>query len=143
MFSGDKPSGGKGESRELNTFIGSDSVLHGKLSIENSIRIDGRIEGEVSSTGVLTVGPNGEVEGDIFAVSSIIGGKVRGSISSTKSIVLEAQSVFIGNLTTAKLTIAEGAMFEGKCTMLEEDGVKNNGKQQPAQQHKQQTPASK
>ena len=134
MFSGDKQQSNRGESRELNTFIGPGSVLHGKLSIENSVRIDGRVEGEISSTGILTVGPNGEVQGDIYAVSTIVGGKVRGSISSTKSIVLEAQSMFIGNLTTCKLTIAEGAMFEGKCTMLDEEEAKGNGKQGPRQE---------
>ena len=129
MFN-DKQSNGRGDSRELNTFIGPGSVLHGKLSIKNSVRVDGRIEGEISSTGTLTVGPDGEVDGDIYAAHAIVGGKVRGSITAAKSIILEAQSVFIGDLTTAKLSIAEGAMFEGKCTMLEEEemAARGNGK---------------
>ena len=48
------------------------------------------------------------------------------------AVDLSLDGVIIGNLTTAKLTIAEGAMFEGKCTMLDEDEVKGNGKQQSA-----------
>ena len=129
MFN-DKQSNGRGDNRELNTFIGPGSAMHGKLSIANSVRVDGRIEGEITSTGTVTVGPDGEVDGDIYAAHTIVGGKVRGSITAAKSIVLEAQSVFIGDLTTAKLTIAEGAMFEGKCTMLEEDelAARGNGK---------------
>ena len=129
MFN-DKQPNGRGDNRELNTFIGPGSALHGKLSIMNSVRVDGRIEGEISSTGTLTVGRDGEVDGDIYALHTIVGGKVRGSITAAKSIILEAQSVFIGDLKTAKLTLAEGAMFEGKCTMLEEEelAARGNGK---------------
>ena len=62
----------KEENKELNTIIGKDSVINGKLSIQNSLRIDGRIVGEVLSTGSITIGSNGEVEGDIVAITGLL-----------------------------------------------------------------------
>ena len=54
--------------------------------------------------------------------NAIIGGKVRGKIHATGRIVLEENSVFHGELKTAKLVIAEGAVFEGVCSMGQGDG---------------------
>ena len=110
----------KNDSKELNTIIGKGSVINGKVSIQNSVRIEGRIIGEVSSTGTVTIGSKGEVEGDIISVNAIVGGKVKGSLKASEKIILEANSIFVGDMQTAKLTIDEGAMFEGKCCMTEE-----------------------
>jgi len=110
----------KNDSKELNTIIGKGSVINGKVSIQNSVRIEGRIIGEVSSTGTVTIGSKGEIEGDIIAVNAVVGGKVKGSMKASEKIILEANSIFVGDMQTAKLTIDEGAMFEGKCCMTEE-----------------------
>ena len=110
----------KNDSKELNTIIGKGSVINGKVSIQNSVRIEGRIIGEISSTGTVTIGSKGEVEGDIISVNAIVGGKVKGSLKASEKIILEANSIFVGDMQTAKLTIDEGAMFEGKCCMTEE-----------------------
>ncbi len=110
----------KEDNRELNTIIGKGSVINGKISIQNSVRIEGRVIGEVSSTGTVTIGSKGEVEGDIVAINAVIGGKVKGSIKASEKIILESNSVLVGDLQTVKLTIDEGAMFEGKCYMSDE-----------------------
>ncbi len=109
------------DNKELNTIIGKSSVVNGKISIQNSIRIEGKIIGEVISSGTVTIGSKGEVEGDIIGIVAIIGGKVKGSVRAEEKIVLESNSILIGDLKTAKLTIDEGAMFEGKCYMTDED----------------------
>lgn len=111
----------KEESKELNTIIGKESVVNGKLSIQNSVRIEGKVKGEISSTGTVTIGAKGEVEGDIMSVNTIVGGRVKGSIKATEKIILEANSILVGDLQAARLTIDEGAMFEGKCSMAEEE----------------------
>jgi len=111
----------KEENKELNTIIGKESVVNGKLSIQNSVRIEGKVNGEISSTGTVTIGAKGEVEGDIMSVNTIVGGRVKGSIKATEKIILEANSILVGDLQAARLTIDEGAMFEGKCSMTEEE----------------------
>ncbi len=111
----------KEDSRELNTIIGKGSVVNGKVSIQNSIRIEGKVIGEVFSSGTVTVGAKGEIEGNVEGINAIIGGKVKGCVTAAEKIVLEANSILIGDLKAVKLTIDEGAMFEGKCSMPDED----------------------
>ena len=105
------------DNRELNTIIGKGSVIEGKIKIKNSIRNDGMIKREISSTGTVTVGSDGEVEGTINAANAIIGGRVRGKMIVPSKIILEKNSVLIGDLKTQKLNIAEGAIFDGNCIM--------------------------
>ena len=50
----------------------------------------------------------------------MIGGKVKGTIISSNKVILESSSVFIGDLQTPSLSIAEGSVFDGKCSMDEE-----------------------
>ena len=101
----------------LNSILGKGSVINGTVKIENSVRLDGRLIGELHSTGLVTIGPDGDVDGNIYARSAVIGGKVKGSIQTTDQITLEVKSVVVGDLKTTKLTIDEGAMFEGNCNM--------------------------
>ncbi|MCH7781927.1 polymer-forming cytoskeletal protein [candidate division KSB1 bacterium] len=119
MFAANKSndSGGDGDRRELNTIVGKGSVIEGKIKIKNSVRIDGKIKGEITSTGTVTIGSDGEVEGTINATNVIVGGRVRGKMNVKSKIILEKNSVLIGDLVTQKLNIAEGAIFDGNCIM--------------------------
>lgn len=119
MFAANKSydSGGNGDRHELNTIIGKGSVIEGKIKIKNSVRIDGKIKGEITSTGTVTIGSDGEVEGTINAANVIVGGRVRGKMNVKSKIILEKNSVLIGDLITQKLNIAEGAIFDGNCIM--------------------------
>lgn len=117
MFTINKNDTPAADKRELNTIIGKGSLIEGKIKIKNSIRIDGKIKGEISSTGTVTVGSEGEVEGTINAANAIIGGRVRGKMVIDSKIILEKNSVLIGDLTTQKLNISEGAIFDGNCIM--------------------------
>lgn len=117
MFAAYKSNDVAGDRRELNTIIGKGTSIEGKIKVKNSIRIDGKIKGEVSSTGTVTVGSDGEVEGSINAANAIIGGRVRGKMNVQQKIILEKNSVLIGDLKTQKLNIAEGAVFDGNCVM--------------------------
>jgi len=117
MFAINKEDISGADKRELNTIVGKGSLIEGKIKIKNSIRIDGKVKGEVSSTGTVTVGSEGEVEGTISAANVIIGGRVRGKMIVDSKIILEKNSVLIGDLKTQTLNISEGAIFDGNCIM--------------------------
>lgn len=110
-----------GRSGELNTIIGKGSSLEGTLKVENSLRVDGRIKGHITTTDSLVIGKEGEIDGEIIAKNAIIGGRVRGKISATGKTVLEAKAFFQGELKTARLVIDDGALFDGRCSM-QKDG---------------------
>ncbi len=104
-------------SGDLNTIIGKGSSLEGNLKVENSLRVDGRIKGHITTTDSLVIGKEGEIEGEIIAKNAIIGGRVRGKISTTGKVVLEAKAFFQGEMKTARIVIDDGAIFDGRCSM--------------------------
>jgi cytoskeletal protein CcmA (bactofilin family) len=103
-------------STELN-FLGGGTVVDGTIKSENSVRIDGMLKGKLVCKKTLTVGVNGEIEGEIEAKNAIIGGKINGKIKVAEKLVLEAKSTLIGELKAGKLLIDEGAVFEGTSKM--------------------------
>ena len=109
------------KSGDLNTIVGKGSSLEGTLKVENSIRVDGRIKGHVTTTESLVIGKEGEIEGEVIAKNAIIGGRVRGKISATGKVVLEGKALFQGEMKTARLVIDDGAVFDGRCSM-QKDG---------------------
>jgi cytoskeletal protein CcmA (bactofilin family) len=111
-----KENGAESSSTELN-FLGGGTVVEGTIRSNNSVRVDGKIKGKLICKNTLTIGVNGEIEGDIEAKNAIIGGKIKGKIKVAEKLVLEAKSILIGDLKASKLLIDEGAVFEGTSDM--------------------------
>ncbi|RMD97186.1 MAG: polymer-forming cytoskeletal protein [Calditrichaeota bacterium] len=109
-------------SGDLNTIIGKGTYFEGNIKVQSGLRVDGRIKGRVSTSDSLIVGKEGEIDGEVSVKNAVIGGKVQGKIHASGKVVLEANSRFQGELKTAKLVIDEGAIFEGVCSMGQEDG---------------------
>ncbi len=107
------------KSGDLNTIIGKGSVIEGNLKVQNSMRVDGRIKGQIIASDAIVVGKEGDIEGELRVKNIIIGGRVKGKIFASGKVVLEARSVFQGELKTSKLVIDDGAVFDGTCSMTE------------------------
>lgn len=103
-------------STELN-FLGGGTTIEGTVRANNSVRIDGTLKGTLICKNTLTVGINGEIEGDVEAKNAIIGGKINGKIKVAEKLVLESKSTLIGELKASKLIIDDGAVFEGTSKM--------------------------
>lgn len=99
--------------------IGAGTTVEGKIRTQGSIRIDGKLTGEVHAAENLAIGVTGEIEGTVAGRSITIGGKVKGNITSVDKLVLEGKAVVRGDVKAAKLVIDEGAVFDGKVTMTE------------------------
>lgn len=108
------------KSGDLNTFIGKGSVVEGAVKVQSSLRIDGRLKGQIATTDSMVIGQQGEIEGEAKVKNAVVGGKFKGKIYATGKVVLEAKSTFHGELKTSKLVIHEGAIFEGVCSMSED-----------------------
>lgn len=82
-----------------------------------NLRISGNFEGELEMKGTLTIGENANVKvGTIIGENVIIQGKVKGGIICNR-LELSRTAMLIGNVETASLIIAEGAVLKGKCQM--------------------------
>jgi cytoskeletal protein CcmA (bactofilin family) len=94
--------------------LSSDVEIKGSIKFQNELIIDGKIEGEIISTGILTVGENAEVRGEIKTKSVTVLGKVHGNITVEERCELKTRAQLIGDLKAARLMIEEGATFVGK-----------------------------
>ena len=127
---------------ELN-LIASGTVFEGKLRTPGSIRIDGKIIGEIAAVQNISIGPSGEIEGNLSARSITLGGKVKGLVLAQEKLVLEAKAVVKADIRAAKLVIDEGALFDGKCVMTEKVVVPNLVELKPETRHTDGGPARK
>jgi len=109
---------------ELN-LISAGTVIEGKLRSPGSIRIEGKIVGEVVATQSISIGSSGDVEGNVSAKSVTVGGKIKGTIFAQERLEFESKAVVRGDIRAAKLVINEGALFDGKCVMSETKPMPN------------------
>jgi cytoskeletal protein CcmA (bactofilin family) len=101
----------------LNAFIGEGTTFKGNLSFQGTVRVDGRLEGEILTKDTLVVGSTAEIKADIDAGTLVVGGTIHGNVTAQKKIELQSGARLQGNISTPSLVIAEGVIFEGSCTM--------------------------
>ena len=94
--------------------LSADVEIKGSIKFTNDLIIDGKVEGEIISSGLLTVGENAEIRGEIKTKSVTVFGKVHGNITVDERCELKARAVLQGDLKAARLVIEEGATFVGK-----------------------------
>jgi len=94
--------------------LSSDVEIKGSIKFEKELLIDGKVEGEINSEGVLTIGENGDIRGEIKTKSITVFGKVQGNITVSERCELKSKCTLQGDLKAARLVIEEGATFIGK-----------------------------
>ncbi len=102
---------------EINAFLGKDVEFDGKFSFTGAVRIDGKVSGEISSSGTLIIGEGAIVKSQIHVADVIINGEVNGDIWAVSKIIIGVSGKLFGNIQTPKLAIEKGAIFEGNFNM--------------------------
>ena len=106
------------------SILSSGIKIEGNIFSEGNIRIDGKVFGDVSTNGNLTLGENSDLKGEIKARNITINGKVEGRLASTEKLILEANSSVTGDISCKILIIQSGAQFNGSSRMGEEVELK-------------------
>ena len=99
------------------SLISSGTVIEGKIKSDGSVRIDGRLVGDVAVKSNAAVGLTGVVEGTLQAKNISLAGKVQGTVIALEKLILESKAVMHGDIRAARLVIDEGAIFDGECSM--------------------------
>src|SRR5438552_14233372 len=94
--------------------LSSGVEIKGSIKVQKELLIDGKVEGEINSDGVLTIGENADIRGEIKTKSITVYGKVHGNITVGERCELKSRSILQGDLKAARLVIEEGATFVGK-----------------------------
>ena len=99
------------------TVIGEDVKIDGKLHFKGSVKINGKVTGDIVSNDVITVGKFGDVESNIKTRDAVIAGNYKGDMVATGLIEIKSTGKFIGNITQKNgsfLMIEKGGIFKGK-----------------------------
>jgi cytoskeletal protein CcmA (bactofilin family) len=94
--------------------LSSDVEIKGSIKFQKELLIDGKVEGEIHSDGVLTIGENADIRGEIKTKSITVYGKVQGNITVGERCELKSRCTLQGDLKATRLVIEEGATFIGK-----------------------------
>jgi len=94
--------------------LSSDAQIVGNVKFSQDLFIDATIDGKVlSEQGVLTIGPNAVIKGEVRTRSAIIFGRVEGKLIVAERCELRASSVVLVDLQAATLAMEEGAVLTG------------------------------
>ena len=109
-------------SSPVQAIIGRSLILKGELSANEDLLIEGQFEGTVNlQDHCLTVGANGKVKAEINARQVIILGSVNGNVNAREKIEVRRTGNVVGDLTSASVSIEEGAYFKGSIDILRAD----------------------
>ncbi len=102
---------------KFDTLIGRHAEIHGCLRLQESVRIDGKVVGNIEAAKdqaiSVVIGPNGEVQGDVMAGRIIVAGKVSGNIHAYERVELMASSLVQGDIKYASMAVEHGARLLG------------------------------
>ncbi len=97
--------------------IGRGTVLEGNIETSGNIRIEGRVNGNIKSKAKIALGNSCHVDGNITAQNADVEGTVKGRIEISELLVLKTTSTVHGDISTGKLVVEPGAVFNGSCKM--------------------------
>ena len=105
----------------ISGYLGPDLKVEGDVESKESIRIDGEYRGNINSQREVTIGPSGDVEGEIHAPIIRVSGSVKGSLHATRLLELLGEAKVKGDLVTPPggLSMESGGSFEGQFVTIE------------------------
>jgi cytoskeletal protein CcmA (bactofilin family) len=99
------------------TFLGRGVDFKGVINFEGTVRIDGRLEGEIHTKGTLVVGERAVIKGCITAGILISGGKINANVTATEKVQLLKTAILVGDIRSPNFSMEDGAHFHGSCDM--------------------------
>jgi len=105
---------------KLESFIGANSNFKGDVDTKGTLRIDGAMEGNVNADWVL-LGEKALLKGDVTARGIVVGGRIEGNLKAKEIVEIKAKGQVYGDVSTNKLTVVEGGLFDGKSSMAKEE----------------------
>ena len=101
----------------VETLLGIGSEFKGQVTVKGNIRIDGRLEGNITSEEGIVVGEKGYIKGNLTSKNILVSGKVFGNVVAYKRLEILPTGHLEGDIKTQRIAIAEGVVFKGNCDM--------------------------
>ena len=111
----DKPLASSQERFE--TLIGRTTQIYGRLVLVDSVRIDGKVVGNIETSKenkvTVAIGASGEVSGDVTAHRVMVAGKVEGNIYATERVEFHKDSVVHGDISYGSIAVEQRCALAG------------------------------
>jgi len=119
-------------------FVGAGVAFKGVIRYNGTVRIDGRVEGEIRTDGVLLVGKDAVITAQISSRMVVSRGRITGDITATEKVRLLAPATMNGSVNAPLLSMEEGVLFTGTTEMpqAEETITFRPASQDPAPSHR-------
>jgi len=121
----------------MRNHLAAGTHVKGDIITQGDIRIDGTVEGSLTSKGKLVVGNTGHITGEIDCITGHISGTLEGTISVSEMLKVMATGKISGETSYGKLSVEPGAELEGRLSIKGKvKDISNSGKQQGQQAEK-------
>jgi cytoskeletal protein CcmA (bactofilin family) len=101
--------------RRVAAWVGTALRIEGRIISSEDLTIDGSVDGSIElGNHSLTIGKGANVKADLTARTITISGHVTGSIKATERVELHPDAEIDGDISTPKLSMAEGATARGR-----------------------------
>jgi len=120
IFTKDKPEAAAPDAARSSgdtAFFGAKLSIKGKVTGSGNLIVMGKLEGEVDLAGELVVAPTAVLNGEIRAVTLAVSGNVTGTLTAREKIHLEKSAVVSGRMATPRISMMDGATFNGEIEM--------------------------
>lgn len=94
--------------------LGADVEIKGNLKFSGELTLEGKLEGEIHTDGLLNLGDSAVVTGNINVQTVVVRGKVNGNINAKDKIEIKAKAEVFGDIRASKLVVEEGVTFVGR-----------------------------
>lgn len=111
------PTGPKAATEVKTAVIGPNIRIQGELSGDEDLVVEGRVEGKISVSKGLRIGPQAQVNAEVKAHHVVIAGRVVGNVVAAEKVEILPSGILEGNIRSPKIAIAEGAQFKGSVDM--------------------------
>ena len=111
------PTGPRAATEVKTAVIGPNIRIQGELSGDEDLVVEGRVEGKISVSKGLRIGPQAQVNAEVKAHHVVIAGRVVGNVVAAEKVEILPSGILEGNIRAPKIAIAEGAQFKGSVDM--------------------------
>jgi len=110
-------------SNESDTIIGASVKVDGNFKSDGNVVVEGTVQGSIKTKSNLTVGSSARIKAEVEVNNLYLSGEIKGNVKVVEKAELKSNAKILGNLETKLLTVEEGAVINGKCTMLADQPV--------------------
>lgn len=120
----------------VDTIIGLTTVFTGSIEGEGTVRVDGKVVGDLKVTGDVYIGDKATIKGNIEASNVHLSGAVEGNITAKGILKILSSAKLYGDIHVNSFVADEGALFQGKCIMLDAAAAETAAETAAVKSHK-------